>query len=183
MRRPGEVHQHTPTVLFLHGRDLPIRPTRGMKQGCPLSPTLFLLYYNILLRETRERCPDAPLRVFVDNIAMRAPTRDTLLHTLDALHEVSHTTALRFNKDKTDSYHWAKNYSLQPITWQHLQIRVHPPILTYAGHVRTHPTQDEATWDMVTTEVYQDIAAYMPLPLNALWKATIINAVLIPWWA
>ena len=59
IRMLGEIYQHTPAVLSLHGRDLPIRPTRGMKEGCPLSPTLFLLYYDILLRETKERCPDA----------------------------------------------------------------------------------------------------------------------------
>ena len=62
----GEIYQHTPAVLTLHGKDLPIRPTRGMKEGCPLSPTLFLLYYDILLRETMERCPGARLYVFVD---------------------------------------------------------------------------------------------------------------------
>ena len=57
IRLLGEIYQHTPAVLTLHGRDLPIRPTRGMKEVCPLSPTLFLLYYDILLRETKERCP------------------------------------------------------------------------------------------------------------------------------
>ena len=51
IRMLGEIYQHTPAVLTLHARDLPIRPTRGMKEGCPLSPTLFLLYYDILLRE------------------------------------------------------------------------------------------------------------------------------------
>ena len=106
-----------------------------MKEGCPLPPTLFLLYYDILLREATERCLDACLYVFVDDIAVRAPTTDTLLHTLDALHEVAHTMGLRFNKDKTEVYHWAKNYNLEPIPWQHQLIPVRPPILTYLGHV------------------------------------------------
>ena len=119
IRMLGEIYQHTPAVLTLHGRDLPIRPTRGMKEGCPLSPTLFLLYYDILLRETKERCPGAHLYVFVDDIAVRAPTKETLLHTLDTLHEVAYTMGLRFNKDKIEVYHWAKDYNLEPITWQH----------------------------------------------------------------
>ena len=54
IRMLGEIYQHTPPVLSLHGRDLSIRPTRGMKEGCPLSPTLFLLYYDILLRKIKE---------------------------------------------------------------------------------------------------------------------------------
>ena len=87
---------------------------------------------------------------------------------------------LRFNKDKTEVYHWAKNYSLEPITWQRQQLR--PPILTYLGHVLAHPTQEETPGDMVTAQLYHDIAAYRTLPLNGYEKVAIINAVLIPRW-
>ena len=100
-RMLGEMYQYTPAVLSLHGWDLPICPTKGTKEGCPLSPTLFLLYYDILLRETKERCPDTRLYVFVDDIAVRAPTTGSLLHTLVTEHEVAHTMGLHFNKDKT----------------------------------------------------------------------------------
>ena len=181
VKNAGEIYQHTPAVRSLHGRDLPIRPTRGMKEGCPLSPTLFLLYYNILLRETKERCPEACLYVFVDDIAVCAPTTEALLQTLDTLHEVAHMMGLRFNKDKTE-VSLAKNYSLEPITWQHQQLPVRPPILTYLGHVPAQPTQEETAWDMVTTQLYDDIAAYRTLPLNGYEKVAIINAVLIPRW-
>ena len=182
IRMLGEIYQHTPAVLSLHGRDLPIRPTRGMKEGCPLSPTLFLLYYDILLRETKERCPGAHLYVFVDDIAVRAPTRESLLHTLDTLHDVVHTIGLHFNKDKTEVYHRAKDYNLEPITWQHQLIPVRPPIMTYLGHVLAHPEQEDTSWDMVTTQLHHDITAYTTLPLNAYEKVAIINAVLIPRW-
>ena len=182
IRMLGEIYQHTPAVSTLHGRDLPIRPTTGMKEGCPLSPTLFLLYYDILLRETKERCPGAHLYVFVDDTVVRAPTKESLLHTLDTLHEVAYTMGLRFNKDKTEVYHWAKDYSLEPITWQHQLIPVRPPILTYLGHVLAHPTQEDTAWDMVTAQLHHDIAAYRTLPLNAYEKVAIINTVLIPRW-
>ena len=178
IRMLGEIYQHTPAVFSLHGRDLPIRPTTALKEGCPLSPTLLLLYYDILLRETKERCPDACLYVFVDDIAVRTPTTGSLLHTLNTL--VAHTMGLRFNKDKTEVYHRAKDYNLEPITWQHPLIPVRPPILTYVGHVLAHPTQEETAWDMVTTQLHHDIAAYGTLPLNAYEKVAIINAVLIP---
>ena len=63
----------------------------------------------------------------------------SLLHTLDTLHDVAHTIRLHFNKDKTEVYHWAKDYNLEPITWQHQLIPVRPPIMTYLGHVQAHP--------------------------------------------
>ena len=182
IRMLGEIYHHTRAVLTLHGKDLPIRPTRGMKEGCPLSPTLFLLYYDILLRETIERCPGARLYVFVDDIAVRAPTKEALLRTLDTLHEVAYTTGLRFNKDKTEVCRWAKDYNLTPITWQHQLIPVQPYIMTYLGHVLAHPTQEDTAWDMVTTQLHHDVAAYRTLPLNAYEKVAIINAVLIPRW-
>ena len=182
IRMLGEMYQHTPAVLTLHGRDLPIRPTRGMKEGCPFSQTLFLLYYDILRRETKERCPGAQLYVFVHDIAVRAPTKEALLHTLDTLHDSAYTMGLRFNKDKTEVYHWAKGYNLTPITWQHQLIPVQPPIMTYLGHVLAHPSQEDTAWDMVTTQQHHDVAAYRTLPLNAYAKVAIINAVLIPRW-
>ena len=166
IRMLGEMYQHTPAVLSLHGPDLPIRPTRGMKEGCPLSPTLFLLYNDILLRETKERCPGAHLYVFVDDIVVRAPTRDSLLHTLDTLHEVAHTIGLRFNKDKTEVYHSTEDYNVEPITWHHQLIPLRPPIMTYLGHVLAHPTREDTASDMVTTKVQHDTAAYRTLPLN-----------------
>ena len=146
-----------------------------MNEGCPLSPTLLLLYYDKLLRETKERCPGAQLYVFVDDIAVRAPTKETL-------HDVAYTMWLRFNKDKTEVYHWAKDYNLEPMTWQHQLIPVRPPIMTYLGHVLAHPTQEDTAWDMVTTQLHHDIAAYTTLPLNAYEKVAIINTVLIPQW-
>ena len=182
IRMMGEIYQHTPGVLSLHGRDVPIRPTRGMKDGCPLSPILFLYCYDILRRKTRERCPDAWLHVFVDDIAVPAPMTHALLHTIHTLHEVAHTMGLHFDKDKTEVYHRAKNYSLEPITWWHHQIPVGPPILTYLGHVRAHPKQEETARDMVSTQLYHDKAAYRTLPPNGYEKVTIINAVLIPRW-
>ena len=178
----GEIYQHTLAVLSLHRRDPPTRPTRGMKEGWPLSPTLFLLYYDILRSETKERCPDACLYVFVDDMAVRARTTGSLLHTLDTLHKVAHTMGLHFNKHKTEVYHWAKDYNAEPITWQHQLIPVRPPILTYLGHILAHPTQEETAWGMVTTQLHHDIAAHGTLLLNAYEKVAIINAVLIPRW-
>ena len=150
-----------------------------MKEECPLSQTLFLLYYDILVRETKERCRGARLYMFVDDIAVRAPTKEALLRTLDTLHEVAYTMGLRFNKDKTEVCDWAKDYDLTPITWHHQLIPIQPPVMAYLGHVLAHPIQEDTAWDMVTTQLHHEVAAYRTLPLNVYERVAIINAVLI----
>ena len=99
IKMPRDIYHHTAAVPSLHGRGLPIRPTRGMKEVCPLSPTL-LLYYDILPRETKERRPEGRLQVFVHDVAARAPTSETLLQTLVLYHPMDHTRPTRVTKQR-----------------------------------------------------------------------------------
>ena len=138
-----EIHSHTPAVLHIHGHDLPIHPKRGMKEGCPLSPTLFFLYYDVLVRETLIQHPQAHLYVFVDDIAVRAATKTFLTETLNHLHHVAQRMGLRFNADKTEIYHWARQYEPETITRQEQQPTTRPPIVTYLGHVLAHPSHED----------------------------------------
>ena len=182
VRMVTEIYDYTPATLHLHGRDLRIHPKRGMKEGCPLSPTLFLVYYDVLLRETLDRQLDANLYVFVDDIAVGSPDTTTLLTTLDNLHHVAHRMGLRFNADKTEIYAWGRDCAPTTITWQGQRLDVRPPILTYLGHVLAHPSHEEHAWELVTTQLHHDLAAYKTLPLNGFEKVSIINSVLIPRW-
>ena len=136
-----------------------------MKEGCPLLPTLFFLYYNVLLRETMSRQPDAQLYVFVDDIAVRTTSQAALLDTLNHLRQVAYRMGLCFNADKTETYHWARNYNPGTITWQGQHLMIRPPILTYLGHILAHPSHNDHAWDTVTNQLRHDLAAKKTLPL------------------
>ena len=106
-----------------------------MKEGCPRSPTLLLLYYDVLLREAMLRQLDAQLYVFVDDIAIRATNQAALLDTLNHPHHVAYRMGLSLNADKTEGYHWARNYNPGTIRWQPQPLTLRLPILTYLGHI------------------------------------------------
>ena len=76
----------------------------------------------------------------------------------------------------------SKTETVSPSLWHQQVLPVRPPIFTYLGHVLAHPTQEETAWDMVTSQLHHDLAAYWTLPLNGHEKVTIINFVLIPRW-
>ena len=52
------------------GQDFPgFRLESGVRQGCPLSPLLFAVCVDILLRMIAQRLGDATVRAFADDIA------------------------------------------------------------------------------------------------------------------
>ena len=104
---------------------------------------LFLLYHNVPLRETMSRQADTQFYVFVDDIAVRATSQAALLDTLNHLHHLAYRMGLRFNADKTKTYHWASNYNPGTITWQGQRLPIRPPILTYLGHILAHPSHED----------------------------------------
>ena len=76
--------------------------TRGIRQGCPLSPLLYAAVSDLYLRRLSRSFPDATLRAWADDLAMVLPGA---MAKLSALHqffdEFFRLSGLRLNVPKT----------------------------------------------------------------------------------
>ena len=62
----------------------------GVRQGCPLSPLIFALVSDVLIRRVRRHAPGILLRAYADDIALilrNGPAECTVLETLFAEYE------------------------------------------------------------------------------------------------
>ena len=61
------------TTLYQEG-GLDYQASRGMKEGCPRSPTLFVFYDNVFLSELKERLPEASIYAYMDDAGLVVPS-------------------------------------------------------------------------------------------------------------
>ncbi len=82
---------------------------RGVRQGCPLSPTFFNIYINELSKVLEQSsAPGLTLHesnikflLFADDLVLRSPTEEGIQENLDILHKFCQTWALTINPNKT----------------------------------------------------------------------------------
>ena len=81
-----------------NGQSGRIRSTVGVKQGCPLSPTLFGLYIDALEFDINQKYPgeggrlantNIPILLFADDVILIAETADGLTNLLSVLDQFS----------------------------------------------------------------------------------------------
>ncbi len=111
------------------------KPSRGLRQGCPLSPYLFLVTAELLGNSIRKNKNIKGIKLNDNEYKLTQYADDTNLFTLyntDSLNSIIHTfseiqkqTGLKINYDKTSIYRIgsirhsnAKLYTLKPFKWE-----------------------------------------------------------------
>ena len=113
------------------------RPSKGVRQGCPLSPYLFILSAEILSNKIRQDFDVKGIKVFENEIKLSQFADDTTLfnadlvsleRTLEIVNEFGKLAGLSLNVKKTKAIwlgKWANNRN-RPlyIKWFHTPVKI-----------------------------------------------------------
>ena len=120
----------------------------GIRQGCPLSPILFAVAMDILLRRIRRHLPTLTTRAFADDVATVTPDMSAAGPVLqDIFGEFGRISGLHLNLPKTyvvplwrtDLAEVQRQLSAQQPGWESLQVTDHARYLGFElGPGRTH---------------------------------------------
>jgi ribonuclease HI len=80
--------------------DLNIPILRGVKQGCPLSPLLFVLTYDTLIHQLKQ-IPDATPLAAADDLALGSPHIDTITNTFPLIDAFTTASGMGINIEKS----------------------------------------------------------------------------------
>src|SRR5579871_3292516 len=104
-----ELYRECPTRVGVGGvKTREFNVAAGLKQGCVLSPTLFIIFLDDLIEEIRKVCPGYRVTIgtrvavllFADDLVIMANTQRELQAALDVLSEYCRTWRLQVNLKK-----------------------------------------------------------------------------------
>ena len=123
--------------------------TRGIKEGCPLSPALFLFVSETFHATLAKEYPEASFFVYVDVIAVVTKNANDMQRMSKRLQELSLILGFQTNLGKTEVYKWATTPQTRQkrqvpqhdvLRWNGNDILVRTPRFRYLGHTIAHPS-------------------------------------------
>ena len=94
------IHQVTVVAAIAGAEAIPIPINRGVKQGCPFSPLLFVLCYDVLLWRLA-KIAGVTAYAYADDLALTNHSATTLTRGLRLIRAFSKTSGLGLNMKKT----------------------------------------------------------------------------------
>ena len=140
-------------TLRVKGQSFPsVVSKSGIRQGCPLSPLLFVIVVDVLLRRLQSAVPECTLRAFADDNGMVIPDLAEMGPTIMTLYkEFGEISNLRLNMSKTvviplwsadiDSLRKGQ-FARQHPEWAEADLATHG---TYLGFV-LGPGREDSVW-------------------------------------
>ena len=153
-------------------------PKRGLKEGCPMSPVLFMAYYDVYI--LRWRHPDVLFLSYVDDILFVAASLEEVSAVWRSVDEIGGILGLRAHPGKTELYHWGGQSVGRKVPWNDVQIEVRASYLEYLGHHMVAPQYRGMDLEDFRQRAKAELTRYRLLPLDDWEKVQLLNVVIAP---
>ena len=179
----GLLHQVTVKAMIAGNEATPITIARGVKQGCPFSPLLFVVCFDVLLWHLgKQKKLDA--YGYADDLALASDKIWRLKKALDIIRDFSKASGLGLNAKKTvivgtRQLRTRERVGLDVNGWK--QIR-QAPSCTYLGVMIGPKVTTEKVFAAAMKKFTKRIASYRPLmsASSLHTRITIANVFLLP---
>ena len=184
------MYAHTKSYTDIQEEQIYFKPTRPVKEGCPCSPRLFAIVYELLIKRLIAKYPDT--FIYVDDIAIIVKDYSELERLPTDLSAWGSQIGIQFNPNKTEVYHFHRPRcsgatlgdagQAKHIWWGQHRLEFKDPMFTYLGHTIAGVGYMGRAKDALFAVLQAQVATHTILPLTSFERAQIVNLVLIPRW-